>query len=280
MSETVRLNLFETRALYTLDTRPAGVYEIRISPQSNSMYSTLFLSALDAGATITVEYRESTTGDAEGEDYLIAAHLIPTAGPSGVSKLTVAPHHNKPRLMVTVAGGAARFGIYVTPVSSFAVDFSQALVHDAAVLDLTKAGGLIGSIYDPADGKAYFARGTHGVLNVNVIPPPSGTQKSIFNEILLVASGSTQRISSYTVPFGRIAKLQRVEMSGDNIATFDVKINTLTFSRKRTYFGGPYTAVSELSFHPLAAGDLVEVYVYNFRNTVGNFEARIQYIEV
>lgn len=281
-SEAVRLNLFETRALFDLATRGTGTYEVRIAPQSNSMFSTLFLSAIDPGTTITVDYRESTTGDAEGEDYVIGSHTIPPAGPSGVHKLTVAPHHNKPRLEVTITGGTARFGVYVTSVSSFAVDFSQALVHDGAVINLINSGGLIPSVYDPSDGKAYLARGTHGVLDVNVITGSVGStaiQKSKFDEALAVLANTTQLIVSYTVPFGKIAKLQRVDFGGDNIATFDVKLNSVTIARNRTYFGSFLSTTTQFDALPLVAGNVLQVFVYNFRSSVGNFESRIQYLE-
>lgn len=281
-SEAIRLNLFETRALFDLATRGAGSYEVRIAPQSNSMFSTLFLSAIDAGTTITVDYRESTTGDEEGEDYIIASHTIPTAGPTGVNKLTVAPHHNKPRLEVTITGGTARFGVYVTSVSSFAVDFSQALVHDGAVINLINSGGLMPSIYDPSDGKAYLARGTHGVLDVNVVTPGTvtGTQKAIFSQAIAVAISATATVGSYTVPTGKSAKLQKIKVGGENIATFTVYKNSILINILRT----GHTKYSHVEDYlpaglTLAAGDLIEVKVFNYRPDVGSFETLIQYLE-
>lgn len=114
---------------------------------------------------------------------------------------------------------------------------------------------------------------------------PVGTVESTFGTALAVATNATVTVLSYTVPPSTSAYLLRIEVSGTNIATYDVLLNTVQFARTRTYFSGPFDGVINLGSGPqnapfLNAGDILEIQVTNFRPTSGDFEARLQYIEV
>lgn len=133
--------------------------------------------------------------------------------------------------------------------------------------------------FSPSGGSA--AGGTASEVTIL----PTGTVKSLFGQVLAVASNSTQAIVSYTVPVGKSAYLLGMEMSGTNIATYDVLYNASQFSRHRTYFSGPFVVQvqigsSVLDAFPLVAGDVITINVTNFRPDAGDFEARVQYIEV
>ena len=109
--------------------------------------------------------------------------------------------------------------------------------------------------------------------------------KSVFNTALSVSSGSTQTIITYTVPVAKVSYLERISVSGQNIATYDVLLNSVEFDRRRTYFGGDLTAVMEYTAEPkagvkLLAGDVIQIQVTNFRPSVADFESRLQVIEV
>lgn len=114
------------------------------------------------------------------------------------------------------------------------------------------------------------------VSRVSTKLAPSFSQ-SKFGEVLSVASGATSLVVSYQMPVGASGFLQSVEMSGDNIATYDIKLNGVTIARKRTGFGGSFCEIADFSAMALVSNDLVQIYVFNFRPILGNFEARIQY---
>jgi hypothetical protein len=111
-----------------------------------------------------------------------------------------------------------------------------------------------------------------------------GSVKSTYAESLSVASSATSDIITYTVPAGKLAYPMRVEMGGSNIATYSVLLNAATIAKSRTYFGGNLTTSVQFGEEAgdtftMQAGDVLIVRVSNFRPMVGDFEARLQYIE-
>jgi hypothetical protein len=76
-----------------------------------------------------------------------------------------------------------------------------------------------------------------GSINVNIVTGIGGVSKNIFNEQLLVASGSTVNLVNYTVPVGKTVILERISVSGANIAKYEVYINAQKIDASRTYFG-------------------------------------------
>lgn len=133
---------------------------------------------------------------------------------------------------------------------------------------------------------AYFAPAGSGGIPVEVTTSGStGIVLSLFNETLAVASGATENILTQTVPIGKKDFLLSLEVSGTNIATYDIMVNNTQYARIRTYFGGPFNGL--ISFGDgspnspqLMAGDIIEINVTNFRPESGDFECRLQYLEV
>jgi hypothetical protein len=127
-----------------------------------------------------------------------------------------------------------------------------------------------------------------GSINVITQTGTGGVEviKSVFNEITSVPSGISTLVATYTVPMAVTnSYLQRIEMSGENVATFDIQINSVVSARKRTYWGD-FNAVSEfISDEPtrglsLNPEDVVQVWVIHNRPSAADFEARIQAVEV
>lgn len=121
-----------------------------------------------------------------------------------------------------------------------------------------------------------------GVQQVQITTQTPGISRSYFNEIASVAIGASETVISHTVPAGRSQQLLLIEMSGTNIATYDILLNGAQYARKRTYFGGDLAAVHDEgnSGIKLTAGDVIEVQVTNFRPYIGAFESRIQLLEI
>lgn len=124
-----------------------------------------------------------------------------------------------------------------------------------------------------------------GSLNVVVATGVTGNVISFFNQISSVAVNATVTILIYTIPVSNTGYLQTVEVSGTNIATYDLLVNSVQYARKRTYFGGnldvSFKFGDSTSNSPsFVAGTVITVNVTNFRPTLGDFEARIQLIQV
>lgn len=123
-----------------------------------------------------------------------------------------------------------------------------------------------------------------GSINVNITTSTPGIFKTYFNEITALASGSLTTVQTYTVPALKTAFLQKIDVSGTNIAEYSIFINAVIQDKKRTYFGNSLN--SEFLFAdsgsglPLVAGDIVTTKVIHSRPTIANFNSRIQIIEV
>lgn len=110
---------------------------------------------------------------------------------------------------------------------------------------------------------------------------PSGIVSSVYAEISSVPSSALTTILSYNV-IDDLVMLQTVSCSGDNIAQFDLLINSTVIARIRTEF----TKLNEeLDFAygnanglNLNNGDVIILKVKHFRPYLGSFEGRIQIV--
>ena len=137
------------------------------------------------------------------------------------------------------------------------------------------------------DGTEILLINPDGSINVVFSPFPSGgvTPKSIYAEVSSVASTTLTTVATYTVPVGKKATLERISMSGQNIATYIAEVNAVAVDKKRTWFNGPMS--EEMNFITssggsiqLVAGDIVRLRVLHGRPAVADFNARIDIIEI
>ena len=126
-----------------------------------------------------------------------------------------------------------------------------------------------------------------GSINVIVesIPSPNSNVVSNYSEVVNVPSGSTTVLITYTVPVGKSAILQKCPVSGDNIGRYDLLINSVVQDTVRTNFGGDLTEMFDFtsgndSGLTLNAGDTVSIQELHNRPYTGNFNARIQVLEI
>jgi hypothetical protein len=122
--------------------------------------------------------------------------------------------------------------------------------------------------------------------SINVVVESAASQQVInqFQELSIVP-GSTGTIITYTAPTGQNTSLQKVSVSGENIARFDVQVNGLTVEVKRTYWGNfneifNFMTDSASGGYPLNPGDIVTVIAQNYSpdNITANYDARIQLV--
>ena len=135
------------------------------------------------------------------------------------------------------------------------------------------------------DGTDALIVNSDGSINVNVVSGSSSSDyKSYFNEVTAVASATLTTIQSYTVPGGKTANLQKIDISGTNIGEYTMLVNGVIQNKVYTYFTTlnnvfDFTGNGQAGY-PLTAGDVVQVKVIHNRPDVGNFNARIQVTEI
>ena len=149
--------------------------------------------------------------------------------------------------------------------------------------------------YDPAlerirvdalitDGIDAMVVNPDGSINVNVVSGTTADYNSYFNEVTSVAAATLTTILTYIVPLATTANLQKVEVSGTNIAAYTVVINTVTQNKLYTYFNNLNSAFDFMgngqSGYPLVAGDTVQIKVIHNRPDLGDFNSRLQVVEV
>lgn len=112
-------------------------------------------------------------------------------------------------------------------------------------------------------------------VNVNVVEDgEDGSVINVFNNVNSVASGALTNIIQYTVPVDKVFYLKLVEVSGTNIARYDVLFDASINARKRTYYTR-YNEEFDFSRVQLTAGQVITIRVEHNSPMVGDFDARL-----
>lgn len=118
---------------------------------------------------------------------------------------------------------------------------------------------------------------TDGSINVNVVSTGQ-ILRSHFFEIDNVPTGVTEQLCSY-IPTNSVY-LQKIEVSGTNISTYELYIDGIKQDKKITYFSGSLDTIFEFNQGlNVSAGQEIEVRVYHNRPNVGAYSARMQILE-
>lgn len=159
----LRMSLYETRAIVPLTVHPVGVFEQPLHIEGNSILSSVFFKS--GPGSVKVDYYDTTTGTEVGEEFSLDSHDL-ISSPT-TDRILVTRVHNKPIVRVTVTGGSAEFGIYITVVASFASDLDSALVRDIQTANLVTDKAMIAASYDAISGQFKFLRSINGRLLVD-----------------------------------------------------------------------------------------------------------------
>lgn len=125
-----------------------------------------------------------------------------------------------------------------------------------------------------------------GSLNVVVvsggkIPKPT---KTVFNQVAAVLSGSETLVVTYTVPPTKRATLDQVTGSGENIGKYNLYLNGTLVDVQRTYWAGGFNVRFQFNSQGdgvvLEEGDVLELKVIHTSDEVGDFDGRIQLVEL
>jgi hypothetical protein len=176
---TANLDQFETKALLDLENRPAGTYRVKMMIRGNSLLSSVFVKSASLGASLQVNYFDTTTGDENVlERYDLNSHALLTAADAGkTNRIVVSRIHNKPQLEVIVVG-LVEFGVYITAVSDFPVELNGNIL-DGQVANLALNGGVPIVTYDDNDNKFYLLRSNQGSISATL----DGAMKPVKNPV-------------------------------------------------------------------------------------------------
>lgn len=116
-------------------------------------------------------------------------------------------------------------------------------------------------------------------------PTTPNTVITIFNAITNVSTNNLTTLVTYTVPALKTFNLQKIIVSGSNIAQYDFFVDSNQIARQRTYFSGGLNAEFNLNADPdrglpLNSSQIVSVKVIHQRPDLGDFEATISGILV
>lgn len=189
----------------------------------------------------------------------------------GVDDITKAVYEADPVVAIRTTG-VDQYGDFYTSENPLPVEFEGAISIGAV-----EVKGTNGNFLEPnADGSINVVVESTSSINVVV---------NTYNQVVAVPSGATTQLVSYTVPIGKTGILQRSGVSGENIARYDILINGVIQDTIRTMFGGDLTQSFDFTDGigfglPLNSGDVVTVQVLHNRPYTGDFNARVQVLEM
>lgn len=185
--QPVYLTDLDSNCALGLEARGPGSYIANYAARGDGLYSTLFVKSVSPGATLQIDYTETTLGPGDGELIPLASHVL-------VDDTTVLPFndhvcipkfHNNPKVTATVTGGTVEFGIYTSS-------------KQISNLDAILAPG--------------------GGLPVDILGTP-------FDKSGTVASDQTEKeVFSFAVPAGVTRRLYRLNASACNEGFFELRI--------------------------------------------------------
>ena len=126
-----------------------------------------------------------------------------------------------------------------------------------------------------SDGTNTLIVNPDGSINVKFQEPSVINE---FNEINSVSSGVTTSILSYTALDD--GKLKQISVSGSNIAMYEILVDSNLVDKCYTYFGGSLNYIFDFKDgYDITSGQNILVRVTHNRPFVGDFNARLQYVE-
>lgn len=116
-----------------------------------------------------------------------------------------------------------------------------------------------------------------GSINVNVVTTITTGLTVLHNEISSVPSGAETAMISVTAPIGGY-RVSKIEVSGENVALFRVKVNGATIYNKRSWWTAFNQTFDFESFNNgllLSSGDVLTVTTIHNRPFACDFEASV-----
>lgn len=210
----------DSSELVKLDTLGPGTYLYRLDIKGNSLLSTLYVKAKDAGATINAEYYDVTTGENFGEETFLKKHLDIAAGET--DRILISNLHNKPVMRLVIAGGNVEFSVFNTVLPSAFSAMDAALIFDGEDFDALASKASPVAALDELNGLMKFLRvkpdGSLIVSDSNTTPADP-----YFREFIgQTTPGSVQTLLSEVVPVSTKRFLSRVVVTTRHSGTYKI----------------------------------------------------------
>lgn len=127
------------------------------------------------------------------------------------------------------------------------------------------------------DGTNPLEINNDGSINVNVVSTTVPALKVVYNEVLGVINGITTTLYSFTPALA--SKIVRIDISGTNIATYELLMNAAVIGKKFTSLGGPLSTEFVLDGLLIPSGNNLTLDVTHYRPDPGDFNITILYTE-
>jgi hypothetical protein len=173
------LGEFNSGAFLDLKARPIGTYEKVSEIKGNAILSSVYVRAIDPGATLKVNYYDTTTGATFGERFELTGHdLIDDTAAGETFRRFVTQIHRRVVCEAIVTGGNVDFSVYATVVTAFSPQDIQAITGEVSTSGLQNGGRITEVTIDSTTWSALPAvaladRNAIGIQN------PSGTEIKI-----------------------------------------------------------------------------------------------------
>jgi len=194
----ITIGRYQTIDVIPLETYAPGTIVKTMEIRGNAILSTIFIKSADPGATVKVNYFQTTSGTIDVSERLeLAGHPLKDGADVLLSsQIIVTRIHNKPVVEYIVTGGDIEFGVYITVTDELASDIDSALVLDGSPFDPETSKAIPMACYDPVQDKVFFIRCEGGAIPV-VLQDPGIKETFRFNGV--TTPGSIQTIIDETL---------------------------------------------------------------------------------
>jgi len=183
------LDEFQSSPYFRLEELGPGIYSQISEIRGNSILSSIFVESCDPGATLQVNYYDTTTGASSGERYDLAQHdLITDADVGGTFRILVGKIHRRVVAEVIITGGNIKFSVYATAVTSTASDIDSALIRDGEDYTDPEDQAMPVAYLDEATQQLFFVRGKDGAIRVT----GTGTKGLPNSRVVTLATAATE----------------------------------------------------------------------------------------
>lgn len=249
-----------------------GIKEVPFSIVTGSrMLVTLLVTSIDSGASIAAEIQNNFN---VSDPYETLDTINVTA--SGRYKRIFSDFHNQFNIAVTVSGGNASFKI---AVSLFDNALSTKIENAEISVDLRAADDSVKSWILDENGNPFTDSNPFPVTFVS----NPGIRRDLFNQVSAVVNGAETQVITYTVPVGKTAELYRCQVSGEQIALYQLYKDNQLIGVKRTHFATDLNETFNFNSNTgglkLQAGEIIKITVTHFRPDAASFEADLQLLE-
>lgn len=231
LPRVVQLVEFQSGELFELDPttlgtpRAPGTYTQVGETVGNSILSSVFIESIDPGATLKINYYDTTTGAQVGERFDLNGHDLITdaVAPLTTLRILVTRIHHRVVAEAIVTGGNIKFSLYATVVSSTASDLDQALIRDGDTWLPTITKALPIACLNEMTGEMEFIRCPLKVEIVGDVTPGNGGTLYYKRGNIACAPGTTQTVFTDPVPAMTTRYLKKLFVTAFNDGTFSLE---------------------------------------------------------